>query len=435
MPASDLKALREYVANVLDYNPSNATYARQIDNLLNEADRTICSSKPFTFVNKATEVTAYKDSEATISCVNGSNGIQHATGFFEQKHVNQEIELDGGTYIINYVQSATIAFISSDFTGSTGNYTGKVINRYLDLPAACTTVLGVARRTNTRTPNSPGMLSPLTRYEDEWNNLPLGETNLPVWWLYHDPAYINGPRKGFNIGTVAAGAGQGTRTIEFTSTYIRGGRESSHGEIVSITAVSGQDIQLTPYISAAGAAEGFRKRYYFRCKEFGYDSFRLLKDPTAAGEYMDLEQNDVAVRTLATLTHGNLTGSEGVLENPRMANPDGMTQRIRLYPRQDQDYVFTIRYMAKHQTMREDSDVSAIPSEFRMVIAYKALSDILIKHDNMPQSELYRRRYDELLLKLEKRYLITPSRRIVKGNWLVNMEPNGFSRFTTLVHT
>ena len=91
--------------------------------------------------------------------------------------------------------------------------------------------------------------------------------------------------------------------------------------------------------------------------------------------------------------------------------------------------------MQAHQPMREDSDVSAIPPEHRMLIAYKALADVLIKHDNPVQSELYRKRYEAMLLKLEKRYLITPSRRIVKGNWLANMEPNSFSRFTTLVHT
>ena len=435
MPASDLKSLREYVANILDYNPTNPTYARQIDRLLNEADLSICSSKPFTFVNKAAEITAYKDSAATIACTNGSTTISHSAGFFEQRHVNQEIEIDGGTYVINYVQNSLIAVIASPFTGATGPYTGTVINRYLDLPADCTTVLGVARRTNTRTPNSPGMLSPLTRYEDEWNNLPLGEVNLPVYWLYHDPAFINGPRRGFGVSVVTAGAGQGTRTIEFTSTYVRGGRESSHGEVVSLTAVEGQDIRLTPAHAAGASDEGFRKRYYFRCRDLGYGAFRLLKDPTAPGDYMDLEHSDVAVRTLGTLTYANLTGTEQFLENPRMDNPDGFTQRIRLYPRQDEDYVFTIRYMAKHQEMREDSDVSAIPPDQRMVIAYKALADVLIKHGNQVQSELYRRRYDEMLLRIERRYLVTPSRRIVKGNWLVNMEPNGFSRFTTLVHT
>ena len=91
--------------------------------------------------------------------------------------------------------------------------------------------------------------------------------------------------------------------------------------------------------------------------------------------------------------------------------------------------------MQNPPAMVEDNDTSAVPPDQRMVIAYKALADILMKHDNMTQSELYRRRFDEELLRLEKRYLISPSRRIVKGNWLANMEPNSFSRFTTLVHT
>jgi hypothetical protein len=85
--------------------------------------------------------------------------------------------------------------------------------------------------------------------------------------------------------------------------------------------------------------------------------------------------------------------------------------------------------------MVEDGDVSPIPADQRMVIAYFALADVLMKHNNAPQAELYRRRADQALLRIERRYLITPSRRIVKGNWLANMAPNGYSRFQTLVHT
>ena len=432
MPASDLKALREYVANVLDYDPSNTVYARQIDNLLNEADREICASKPFTFVNKASDVTAYKDATATdATMVLGTRAFSTAAPLFLSWMVNQEIEIDSVIYTITNVTSTTVASLDRGFESANGVYTVNVMNRYLDLPAGCTTVLGVARRTNTRTPNSPGLLSPLTRYEDEWNNLPLGEVNLPVYWVYHDPAYLNGPRKNLTAAAVAAAAGQGDRTVELTSTFVRGGRESSHGQIVSVAANDSQDVQLTPYSGVTN--DGLYKRYYFRCTGLGYDAFRLLNDPT--GGVMELAPTDVAARTLLDLDSTSLSGGESVYGTARMLNPDGFTQRIRLYPRQDQDYVFTIRYMEQHQVMREDNDVSSIPPEFRMTIAYKALSDIFIKHDNMPQSELYRRRFDELLLKLERRYLITPSRRIVKGNWLVNMEPNGFSRFTTLVHT
>ena len=130
-----------------------------------------------------------------------------------------------------------------------------------------------------------------------------------------------------------------------------------------------------------------------------------------------------------------LTGSEALFDDDRMLNPDGFRQRIRLYPRQDKDYNFQVRYMVRHQTMQEDNDVSLIPPAHRMIVAYKALADVLVKHDNPSQAELYRKRFEQELLQLEKRYLITPSKRLVKGNWLTNMEPNSFHRFSTLVHT
>jgi len=91
--------------------------------------------------------------------------------------------------------------------------------------------------------------------------------------------------------------------------------------------------------------------------------------------------------------------------------------------------------MVRHLPMAEDNDVSLIPPAHRMVIAYRALADVLFKHDNAPQAEIYRRKYEIELLQLERRYLISTSRRIVKGNWLTNMGANGYGRFTTLVHT
>jgi hypothetical protein len=430
MSGSDLRSLREYVANVLDYDPNNATYKREIDRLLNEADRSICLSKPFTFINKAADLQVYSDRTASLAFTNNTQVVTAAAPFFEDWMVNQEVEVNNETYRFVYIESGTQARIDRPFESATATYESKVINRYIDLPDDCTTVLNVARRTNTRTPNEPGMLSPLTRYEDEWHNLPLGETNVPIYWLYHDPSFIDGPRRNFDLNAVVT-AGAGVRTIEVTSTYIQGGRESAHGEIVSRTYQDNETATLTPYTNNFN--DGRRKRYYFRAPTLGYYGWRLLTDQ--AGLDMDLAPNDTAVRQLVGLTQSNLTSSEGVFKQTRFDYADGFTQRVRLYPRQDQDYVFTVRYMQRHIPMQEDNDVSAIPPDHRMLIAYKALSDIFVKHDNLTQSELYRRRFDEMLLRLERRYLITPARRIVKGNWLTNMEPNSFNRFTTLVHT
>ena len=430
MPSTDLKALREYVANVLDYDPTNENYKRQIDRFLNEADRIICLSKPFSFINKAVDKVVYADKSSTGSISAGSDVLTSA-GFWEDWMVNQDIEIEGTTYTIIAIDGNN-AIIERPYEGAGGpGLPFTVINRYIDLPSDCTSVLGVARRTNTRTPNDPGLLSPLARYEDEWYNLPLGEVNLPIYWVPHDPAYIAGPRKNFDVAAVVAGAGQGIRTLEFTSTVVRNGRESAHGEIVRISLADAENVQLTPH--SFNVKTGLYKRYYFRCPSLGYHSFRLLDDP--GGGVMQLTPNDVAARTLTTLTVGNLTTSETIYLQERMVNNTGFVRRIRLYPLQDKDYTFTIRYMQNPPPMVEDNDTSAVPPDQRMVIAYKALADILMKHDNMTQSELYRRRFDEELLRLEKRYLISPSRRIVKGNWLANMEPNSFSRFTTLVHT
>lgn len=434
MPASDLRALRKYVANVLDYDPDNPTYKRQIDRFLNEADRIICSEKPFTFVNRALEVTVRKDVSTTAAFASGAPRIFTTSGaFFEEWMVNQELLVEGETFIITNVVSSTDARVDTSWTGASGNYTIEIINRYIDLPADCTTVLAVARRTDALTPTQPGLLAALSRYEDEWENLPLGEVNLPSLWVDHDPAFISAPRANFSLGT-AATTGAGVRTLEFTSTFIRGGRESSHGEITKLTLSDTQNPVLTPYVGVAN--DGLLKRYYFRCPDLGYNAWRLLSDPTGgATAEMELEPTDVTARTYTGLTSTVLKGGEALFSRERFADGDGMVQRIRLYPRQDQDYVFTVRYMRNHTPMVEDGDVSSVPADQRMVIAYFALADVLMKHNNAPQAELYRRRADQALLRIERRYLITPSRRIVKGNWLANMAPNGYSRFQTLVHT
>lgn len=436
MPATDLKSLREYVANVLDYNPDNADYATQVDDLLNEANRQICQSKPFTFVNKVVEKNVYAD--VSVAAVTFTNGTQVATapaGTFLSWMAGQTISANGKEFVIFNVVSDTDIRISEDWSDATGAYAATIINRYIDLPQDCTTVLAVARRTQTRTPDDPGLLANLTRYEDEWWNLPLGEVNLPIYWVFHDPYHNQGPRRLVSVVSGATTPGKGTRTVEFCATLVFAGRESAPGEIVQLTATDSQSFVVTPESKPTNS--GQYKNIYFRAPKHGMHAWRLLQDQLSPGSYLqNLTPTDVAARTYTTeLSLTNLTTSEGLWSGPRMLEPDGFTQRIRLYPRQDKNYVFSIRYMQRTPVMREDNDVSLIPPAHRMIIAYKALADVLVKHDNPTQAEIFKRRYEALQLQLEKRYLISPSRRIVKGNWLINMETNGFNRFKTLVHT
>ena len=87
---------------------------------------------------------------------------------------------------------------------------------------------------------------------------------------------------------------------------------------------------------------------------------------------MDLVPTDIAARTFTGLDLSDLTGAEALYVDDRLGYTDGFTQRVRLYPRQDKDYVFTVRYMQRHKPMQEDGDVSAVPPDHRMLIAYRA---------------------------------------------------------------
>ncbi len=75
MPATDLRALREYVANVLDYDPTNPTYQTQVDRLLNEADRRICTEKLYTFAQVVADVELYADKSVTGVVIGAGGSI------------------------------------------------------------------------------------------------------------------------------------------------------------------------------------------------------------------------------------------------------------------------------------------------------------------------------------------------------------------------
>jgi len=79
----------------------------------------------------------------------------------------------------------------------------------------------------------------------------------------------------------------------------------------------------------------------------------------------------------------------------------------------------------------EATDTPDIPAAHRVIIAYRALVQLLMKSDNASESALYEKRYDGELLKMERRYLIDAARRIVKGDFAV-AGAQRFNRFGPL---
>ena len=48
----NLADIRQYVGNILDYQPDITTYKQQLDNVINEQYFRLFNSKPFTFAQK-----------------------------------------------------------------------------------------------------------------------------------------------------------------------------------------------------------------------------------------------------------------------------------------------------------------------------------------------------------------------------------------------
>jgi hypothetical protein len=242
----NLSDLKQYVGNVIDYDPTaNPTYSDQLGRIISDAYERIYTEKPWTFCQKEAEIEARPDiTGLTIPVTNGSATLAHG-GVLDSTMDGQTIELDGVEYTIAYVNNATFAYLTEDYLGVTSaGVTAKVVFRYLDLPADCVTVMNVATRSNSITPEDPGMMAALTRYEDEFFNLPLGETGVPRFWVPHDPIYISSPSVAPVVATRAELL-KGDRTIELAVAHEWGGRSSGLSPFLSVTLNANEDINWT----------------------------------------------------------------------------------------------------------------------------------------------------------------------------------------------
>ena len=103
------------------------------------------------------------------------------------------------------------------------------------------------------------------------------------------------------------------------------------------------------------------------------------------------------------------------MNNERFEYPEGYRQQLRLYPRQNEDFELSVRYVYKPARLQEDTDTPELPTSHHLVLAYACLMDILNKHDNFALSRVYKKKYEEEVIKLEQRFLTQKPRRFVKG--------------------
>lgn len=425
----DLQALRDYATNVLDYDPTaNPTFRAQLDRLLTDAYERIWSEKPWNFAQRDAGITARPDATAAIGATAGSSTLSHAGALLVGVMDGQVIEIGGEEYTIAYVRSGVLAYLTEPFRGTTGAYTATVIFRFIDLPADAQMVMNVAHRTNEITPSDPGMMVALTRYEDEYYNLPLGEVSIPRYWVPQDPMTVPAPLTPSGVVTVVAAPGKGIRTIEIAMANEWGGRSSGLSQATTLTLSDTQEVTLTPGVIPNST--GLYRVYYLRSPDLGLYAFRRVTD--TVGVSAVAPNGGVTLTPDTSVT--NLTNQSYTLTAQRYQGDGGMRERFRLHPRQDAEYTYTVRYLARPRPLVESTDTPDIPAAHRVVIAYLALVQLLMKSDNAAESALYEKRASNEILKMERRYLIDAARRIVIGNFNTAGQ-NRFNRWGSLTHT
>ena len=410
-----LSEIREYIGNILDYQPSITSYQNQLNDIINENYFKLFSEKPFTFAQKQVLVDATKDlSLTTVTVIQNSATI--TTGGAGQFPTDgsmdgQVIDILDVEYTVAWVASATVAYLTSAYVAASGTPDATVKYRYLDMPQDCVEIMQVLKRSMQMTPAEPGRMVPVTRYEDEYWNLPLNEVNIPNYWVPFDD-YSLVPPKAPTITAVTSGSGRGARTLEFAVSYVFAGRESALSPVTSIVLADTQIPALT--ITAIPNTSGMKRRVYVRCTEAGINKFYNI--PESSSGNAQLEYLPTSNGTLQYATDTDLTSFNDSFELTYTAydGVDGNVQRIRMYPRQDQDYELTVRYMYRPKKLIDDADTPEFPSASHHVLAYMSLRDVFIKHNNEQQAALYDRKVAQEMLKIEQRYLNSIAKRYIK---------------------
>tara|TARA_R110002124_G_scaffold86938_2_gene224253 strand:- start:4977 stop:6269 length:1293 start_codon:yes stop_codon:yes gene_type:complete len=408
-----LSEIRDYIGNILDYQPNITSYQNQLTDVINENYFRLFTEKPFTFAQKEAIVSANKDdSLVTIGVTNGSPNITNVAAQFTSTMPGQVIVLDDVEYTVAWVSTSNLAYLTSNYTGATATLaTATVKYRYLDMPQDCVEIMQVLKRAMTLTPQEPGRMVPITRYEDEYWNLPLNEVNIPRYWVPYDD-YSLIPPKAPTITITTSGTGRGARTLEFAVSYVFAGRESALSSVTSVTLTDGQFPSIV--IPAIPNTSGMYRRVYVRCPDAGINKFYNIPEagsalteflPTSAGTFSYDTVTNLSAFTSSDVFELTYTAYNGV---------DGNIQRIRMYPRQDQTYSLTVRHMYRPKRLIDDADTPELPSANHQVLAYMSLRDIFIKHDNNAQAAMYDRKVAQEMLKIEQRYLTSIAKRYIK---------------------
>ena len=390
----NLQELREMVGSIVDYDPDVQTYRDEVTRVINELYLDFFVDKPWKFAVKTTGVPVYKDVSVTTGIIAvGANTITSVSNPFLGWMSGAIVEISGagtndGEYVIEKYGAPNTIYLKGFIAVIAPSLTGLTITvkqRYVDMPKDCAEVVAVGLRNPTQTPTTS--FDYLPRYRDEQYGLLLSAQGQPTDWLTYDDETVLSPVLA-STPTDGGAAGGFTGETHVKYTFIYQNRESSPSPDSVITLDPSKKLNVTN-MQGTGLNSGYQKRIYVRTAD------------TKA--YYHISEADVGEATL--LLNDVTLPVQYLISQIRLPENSGNYKRIRLYPRQDTDYDVSLRYIYQPPRLIENTDVPEFPPSHHRYLVYRACQELFVKHDNLSHSEVYKRKADIELLRLENNYL------------------------------
>ncbi len=391
----NLSEIRNMVGSIVDYDPNVQTYIDEVNRVVNEIYLDFFTDRPWKFAQETEEIQVYADVEITgVTIAIGQNYVELLiVNPFLDWMEGSIVEISGATatadngeYIVAKSNDGAARAYIEDFTATnTETVTVKFKQRFIDMPADCSEVMSIGIRSPMS--GTQAHFDYLSRNRDEELSLLLSSTGLPTDWLIHDDATMIQPVLASALAINAAGTlGAGLHYVKYT--FIHKNKESAPSPASTVTLGAADSIDISG-LQDTGANSGILKKAYIRTP----DSNAYYASSSAT-----------ANETTPTIGSASLDAAY-LVSAERLPENDGHYKRVRLYPRQDTDYLIEVRFVFRPDRLIEDTDVPEFPPDHHRYLVYRACQELFVKHDNITHSEVYRRKADVEMLRMENNYL------------------------------
>tara|TARA_R110000822_G_scaffold106502_2_gene234658 strand:- start:3291 stop:4523 length:1233 start_codon:yes stop_codon:yes gene_type:complete len=401
------------VGSIVDYDPNVQTYIDEVNRVVNEIYLDFFTDRPWKFAQETEEIQVYRDvSVANGVIAIGANTITSVTNPFlpwMEGHIVEiagAADVDNAEYVITKSIPGTLRLEGFSASANTVGLTITVKQRFVDMPADCSEVLSIGVRSPTSGTNAH--FSYLSRARDEELSLLLSSTGLPTNWLIYDDATMTQPV----IAPTLTQGGASTLTVGSHSlkyVFVHKGKLSAPSPSASVVLIAGRSIDVAG-LQNTGANSGVLKKVY-------------IQTPEAKAYYASTAVFAAEVAT--TITNATLA-ADYLVSGERLPENSGHYKRVRLFPRQDTDYLIEARFVYRPDRLIEETDVPEFPPDHHRYLVYRACQELFMKHDNVTHSEVYRRKSDVELLRMENTYLSEGA-----GYWIKRGYREGARSFRT----